>query len=72
MTDGVLHFHLIQLRPVIQFNRNSVSDGALFGVMILDAETLIFDAADLGAEFVDTRIGSCCVGTGEKNWVRNA
>jgi hypothetical protein len=66
MTNGVLHFHLIQLRPVIQLNRNRVSDGPLFGVMILDAETLVFDAADLGAEFVDTRIGSCFVSTGER------
>jgi hypothetical protein len=65
MTDGVLHLYLIQLGPVIQLNRDSISDGALFGIMILDAETLVFDAAYLSTEFIDTRIGSCRVGTSE-------
>lgn len=63
VSNRVLDFYFLQLGAIVQFDGDGIADGPLFGIVILGAETLVFDTADLGTEFVNARIGSGRIGT---------
>ena len=57
VTHRVLDLDLVKDGAVVELNQESIADGALFGVVVLDAELGVFDAVDLGAECVDAGVG---------------
>lgn len=58
MSNGVLDFNFVKDSSVVEFNQESVSDRPLGGVMIVNAEALVFNAVDLGSQCIDARISS--------------
>ena len=72
MTDGVLDFDLVEHGAVVELDEERVADGALLGVVVVDAELLVLDTVDLGAECVNAGIGSSGVGAvecvSERTW----
>ena len=64
MPDGVLDFDLVEHGAVVELDEERVADGALRGVVVVDAEALVLDAEDLGPEGVDARVGGGFVGAG--------
>jgi len=49
VADRVLDLDLVEHGAVIELDKQRVTDGALLGVMIVDAETAVLDAEDFGA-----------------------
>jgi len=49
VADGVLDLDLVEHGAVIELDKQRVADGALLGVMIVNAEAVVFDAEDFGA-----------------------
>ena len=64
MPDGVLDLDLVEHGAVVELDEERVADGALRGVVVVDAEALVLDAEDLGPECVDARVGGGFVGAG--------
>jgi len=54
VADWVLDFNLIENGSVVKLNEEGVADGSLGGVVILDAETFLLDAENLGTEGIDS------------------
>lgn len=63
VSHGILDFDFIQLCAIVQLDSDGISDRPFFRVMVLGAEALVFNTANLGTEFVNARISSCLVGT---------
>lgn len=64
VADGVLDLDFVEDGAVVELDEEGVADGALLRVVVVDAESLVFDAEDLGAEGVDARVGGGGVGAG--------
>ena len=64
MPDGVLDFDLVEHGAVVELDEERVADGALRGVVVVDAEALVLDAEYLGAQRVDARVRGGFVGAG--------
>ena len=62
--DGVLDLDLVEHGAVVELDEERVADGALRGVVVVDAEALVLDAEDLGPECVDARVRGGFVGAG--------
>ena len=62
MANGVFNLNFVEDGTILQGDGDSVANGALLGIVIVDAEAFVFNACDLGAQFVDTRIRSFRVG----------
>jgi hypothetical protein len=58
VANGVLDFNLIKNGSVVQLNKEGVADGSLGGVVVLDAETLLLDAVNLGTKGVNSWVCS--------------
>lgn len=58
MSNGVLNFNFVKDGSVIEFNQESVSYRPLSGVMIVNAEALVFNTIDLGPQCIDARVSS--------------
>lgn len=58
MSNGIFDLNFVEDGSVVQFHKESVADGSLFGVVVISAELLLLHAEDLGSESIDTRIGS--------------
>ena len=56
MPNRVLDLDLVQDGAVVKLNKDSVADGTLGGLVVLDAEPLVFDAINLGAEGFNARV----------------
>jgi len=65
MSDRVFNLDLVEDSAVVEFDQESISDGALGGVVIFNAETLLLHAVDLGAESVYPRVRSRSIGATE-------
>ena len=61
----ILDFDFVEDGAVIEFDEEGVADGALLGIVVVDAELLVFDTVDLGTECVDARVGGSGIGAGE-------
>ena len=62
VTDRVFHLNFIKNGTVVEFDKERVSNGTLFGVVVINAEALVFDAEGLGTKNVDARVGCRSVG----------
>jgi hypothetical protein len=62
VADGVFDFNLIKNGSVVQLNEEGVADGSLGGVVVLDAETLLLDAVNLGTEGINSWVRSSGIG----------
>lgn len=65
VADGVLDLNLVEDGAVVEFNEKGIADGALLGVVVVDAEILILHTIDLGAERVDAGVGGRRIGAVE-------
>lgn len=65
MSYWILHDNFVQNRSVLQCERDCITDGTLHGVMIVNAEDIILEAAYFGAKFIDTGVRSIFVRTGD-------
>ena len=63
MANGVFNLNFVEDGTILQSDSDSVANGTLLGIVIVDAEAFVFNTCDLGAQFVDTRIRILCVGT---------
>ena len=64
VTNRVLDLDLVEDGAVVELDEERVADGALRGVVVVDAEALVLDAEDLGPECVDARVRGGFVGAG--------
>ena len=64
VADRVLDLDLVQDGAVVKLNKDSVADGTLGGLVVLDAEPLVLDASDFGAEGVNAGVLGRRVGVG--------
>jgi hypothetical protein len=62
VANWVLDLNFIQNGAIIESNEQSVADRTLIGGVVLFAEPLIFNAENLGAEFVNARISGSLIG----------
>ena len=62
VADRVFYLNFIKNGTVVEFDEERVANGTLLGVVIIDAEALVFDAEGLGAENVDAGVGCRSVG----------
>lgn len=66
MANGVLNLNLIKDGAIVEFNKESVANGAPLRIMILHAEAAVFNAVDLSTEGVNARIGGGGIGAKKK------
>lgn len=62
MSNRILNNNLVQDGSIVQLDKKSVADGALLGIVVVGAESLLFDAEDLRAESIDARVRCGSVG----------
>lgn len=58
VANRVLDFNFVKNSSIVKLNEEGVADGSLGGVVILDAETLLLDAVNLGTEFINSWVRS--------------
>ena len=58
VANGVFDFNFIKNGSVVQLNEEGVADGSLGGVVVLDTETLLLDAVNLGTEGINSWVCS--------------
>ena len=56
VTNRVLDLDLVQDSAIVELDEKRVADGALGRLVVLDAETLVLDAGDLGTKGVNAGI----------------
>ena len=56
VTHRVLNLDFVKDGAIVELDQEGVTDRALLGVVVLDAELVVFDAVDLGAESVDAGV----------------
>ena len=56
VSNGVLNLNFVEDCAVVELDKESVSDRALLRVVIVNAESRIFNAVNLGAESVNARV----------------
>jgi hypothetical protein len=66
VTNRVFDLNFVKDSAVIELNEESVADRTLLGVMVFDAETLVFNTVHLGTEGIDTRISGRGVSAGRE------
>ena len=57
MANGVFNLNFVEDGTILQSDGDSVANGALLGIVIVDAEAFVFNTCDLGAQFVDAWVG---------------
>ena len=62
VSDGVFDFHLIKSSAIVEFDTNCIADGAFRRFMVVNAEAFVLYTINLGAEYIDTRVGGRLVG----------
>ena len=62
VTNRVLDLDLVQNSAIVELDEKRVADGALGRLVVLDAESLVLNAGDLGPQLVDARVLSSLVG----------
>lgn len=58
VTNRVFNFNLIEDCTVVELYEESIADGALLGVVVVNTEALIFNAVHLGTQSINTRVSS--------------
>jgi hypothetical protein len=56
VANGIFNLDLIENCSVVQLDQKGISDRALRGVVVVDAEALLLDTIDLGAESIDAGV----------------
>ena len=62
VTDRVLNLNFVEDGAVLELDKKRIADRALARLVVLDAESLVLNAGDLGPQLVDARVLSSLVG----------
>jgi len=63
VAHGIFNLNFIQDSTVVKFDEESITDGTLLRVVIVDAEAFVFDAMNLGTKDINTRVSRRGVST---------
>ena len=69
MSNGVFNNDFIENCTIVQLDQKGVTNGTLLGIMIVDAEVLLFNTVDLGPEFINAWVGRSRISTEERHLV---
>jgi hypothetical protein len=70
VADRVFNLDLVEGGTIIEFNKESITNGTLLWVVVVYTESAVFDTVDLGTKSIDARIsgrGICTVRIYEAN-----
>jgi hypothetical protein len=71
VSNRIFNLYLVKDSAIVKLDKQSISNGALGRLMIFSTKTLILNTINLGAQGIDTWVGSRGVGARLKfTWLR--